>query len=969
MMVSVTRWHLAMAAVILAGVVAGLEAEPADPSVPKPPLSSPEQGLRSLRVVDGFRVELVACEPHVVDPVAMAWDADGQLFVVEMGGYPNGPPAGRVKRLEDRDGDGRIDHSVVFADGLAFPTGLFPWRGGWLVTAAPDIFYFKDTDGDGKADIRRVLYTGFGTGNQQHRVNGLIWGMDGWIYGANGDSGGGIRIPDQPNRPKVNINGRDFRIRPDERAIEPVTGHSQFGIAFDAWNQRYLCDNRVHIRIPLLFEWYLKRNPYLAVRTVEERIAEYGPVGARVYPISPPQERFNDYDNVNHFTSACGIHVYEGGRFPSPYAGSAYVCEPVHNLVHRCTLHRKGVSLVARRGEKGSEFLASTDPWFRPVFLATGPDGAMYLADYYRVVIEHPRWIPLNVQKRLDLRAGSDRGRIYRIVPSGTSLKPMPSLRQKTSAELVKSLGNDNAWVRDTAQRLLVERRDRSVIPLLEAQARQADDAQARARSLWTLHLLGGLKEDLLAAALADRNPRVREQALRLADFYVASSKMVADAVVPRAKDPDIRVRYQAAFTLGGVGSEEALAALVRLAATESASYWFRMAILSSIGDRVPQFIAAITDQQGGFLGDAPLSGKDDGRLRFVRALAAVVAARGKRSESQALVSNLASLPDRRWALAAMAGLSGSSWTDQARQRIRPYLKRLLDQSKATAVAEDQPLAERLGAIACLAWDDFEAAAPVFERLLESNQRPEIQKAAARALARRREPEALTMLLEGWRQHSPTIRRMILDAALHQRDRWPILLHALESGQIKPSEIALAQRDQLLRQLDETDRKRVQRLFASTNGDRQQVIARYRDVLDLPRDPLRGEQVFLKNCASCHRLAGQGVAVGPSLSDVRTRPEASILEDILDPNRALAPGYVVYVVETQSGRIVSGVLAAETATSVTLRRADGVEDVILRKDIAAMQSTGQSLMPVGVENTLSRQDLADLLGYLKRGAR
>ena len=362
---------------------------------------SPKEALKSFTVAKGFRIDLVAAEPDLLDPVAMAFDENGRIYVAEMIDYPLGPPAGRIMLLEDLDGCGKIDRATVFADKIPYPTGVMPWRGGVLVTTAPDILFLKDTDGDGKADVREVVFTGFVEGNQQHRVNGLQFGYDNWIYGTNGDSGGNVRRGNSDG-PKISISNRDFRFRPDYSGFEGTAGRGQYSNTFDDWGNRFINDNSNHIRHPVLPLQYLARNPNLAVAAVEEGISDHGG-SSQVFPTSKLQERPNDPFAAGRFTSACSVTIYRGGAFGPDFQGNAFTCEPVHNLVHRDIVVPKGASFVAKRGEEKAEFLSSNDNWCRPVNLCGGPDGGLYVLDMYRAVIEHPQWIPLEMQKRLDL--------------------------------------------------------------------------------------------------------------------------------------------------------------------------------------------------------------------------------------------------------------------------------------------------------------------------------------------------------------------------------------------------------------------------------------------------------------------------------------------------------------------------------------------------------------------------------------
>ena len=315
----------------------------------------------------------MAAEPDVISPVAIAWDEGGRLFVAEMTDYPAGPTSGRIRLLEDRDGDGRYERVSVFAEGLAFPNGVLPWNGGVLVTAAPDILFLKDTDGDGRADERRVVLTGFGEGNQQLRVNGLTWGRDNWVYGANGRSGGAVRRPSDPPEKAVSIARNDFRFRPATGEVEAVAGFSQFGLPRDDRGDRFPSWNTIPIRHVVIEERALSRNPYLAESSSVASILDPSD-GGRVFAISPTQATFNR-ESTAYFNATCGPTIYRGDALGESYRGNAFFCESLTNLVQRRVLEPAGPTFLARRAEPGKEFLASTDPAFRPVNVATGPDG------------------------------------------------------------------------------------------------------------------------------------------------------------------------------------------------------------------------------------------------------------------------------------------------------------------------------------------------------------------------------------------------------------------------------------------------------------------------------------------------------------------------------------------------------------------------------------------------------------------
>jgi putative membrane-bound dehydrogenase-like protein len=945
---------------------------PAAPESPRSALS-PEEALRTFRVPDGLRIELFAAEPDVTSPVAMAFDENGRVYVVEMNDYPLGQKTGRVKLLEDGDGRGHWKHVTVFVDHLSFPNGVMPFKGGVLVTSAPDLLYLKDTDGDGKADVRQVVFTGFAESNPQHRFNTPTYSVDNWIYGADGESPGGIRPGNQPDASPVPLRGSDFRFRSDFSHFELASGRSQYAMTFDDWGNRFVNHNSIHIRHTILPRHYLKRNPYLAVPEVIDEIANEGkPV--KVYPASKLEPRFNDPWAAGYFTSACSVVVYRGDGLPAEYRGNAFVCEPVHNLVHRDLLVPHGVSFVAEPAYEGKEFLASTDNWSRPVNLTVGPDGALYVVDMYRAVIEHPQWIPLDIQKKIDLRAGADRGRIYRIVPKEGLKAVQPRLGTAGVAQLVSHLEHPNAWWRQTAQRLLVERQKKAAVEPLRKLARETKSSVARLHALWTLAGLDGLEDGLIEQALRDPEAGIREHALRLAEPRLAASAALREAVLQTAGDDNPRVRFQAAFTLGELHDPRALTALARIAARDASDRWVRTAVLSSVPESAAQLLAHLRSEHRAFL-DRP----GEGAVELVRQLAGAAGARRDAKEVPellALVTADGSTDPSRWQLAALSGLGDSL------QRAGVPLAKYLGDAKAaarlsawtaraleTAGAANRDIGERVDALTLLALLPAPSSVPQLQTLLRPQEPQRIQTAAVHALAAMSGKEGLAALLDDWDSRTATVRREILGLLTANPERVRLFLDAVEKGVIRPDELDAARRDQLTRFPDEGLRERARKLLgAGRASNRQKLLDEWGGrVLSLPGDGARGQKVYATHCATCHRLHGQGVAVGPDLASVSNRTREALLVDILDPNRAVDPVYLSYVVVTNNGQVFDGIIGTESANSVTLRRAERQEITVLRKDIAEIRSTNVSLMPEGFEKNLTPQDLADLLELLRKG--
>ena len=616
-----------------------------------PPPMSPQDSLAAMRPRPGFTVELVAAEPLLSSPTAFEWDARGRLWVVEMRDYPlgmdgKGKPGGRIKVLTDSHGDWHYDTATIFAEDIPYPTGIFPWRDGVIIAAAPDILFLEDKSGSGKADTRTVLFTGFTEGNQQHRINGFDWGLDGWLYGANGDSGGNIVAADGRRRADVepttrrqvgwaqaagwsgaknlpaptvhadsdatgrqvvgptlparllpsaatSISGRDFRFRPDAAEFEAESGSTQFGRHRDDWGNWFGNNNPTWLWHYTLEDRYIRRNPRLAVKTTKQMLANYAD-NTRVFTAYPKESapiRFNQPQSLGYVTSGNSATPYRDELFGRDFANSVFISEPVHNVVHREVLSADGASFTSKRAddEKESEFLASLDVWFRPVMMKTGPDGALYIADVHRFALEHPEWIAPETQSRLDLRAGADTGRIYRVLPTGAKLRPVPNLAKLDTAALAAALDSPNGWQRDTAQRVLMERDAKDTAPVVRKLALTALNPKVRVQALATLGTLKITDAATIRTALRDAHPQVRVQALRASEALATGESALLPSLLACADDPEFIVRRQLALTLGewknerGERDEHAQAALQKLADREADIAQMRVAILSSL--------------------------------------------------------------------------------------------------------------------------------------------------------------------------------------------------------------------------------------------------------------------------------------------------------------------------------------------------------------------------------------------------
>jgi putative membrane-bound dehydrogenase-like protein len=925
---------------------------------------SPEAALRSIHISPGFKVELVASEPLVRDPIAFDWGADSKLWVVEMGDYPlgtdgKGKPGGVVRSLEDINGDGVYDRQTTFLDGLPFPSGIMPWRNGVLVACAPDIFYAEDRNGDGKADHREVLFTGFGEGNQQHRLNGFELGLDGWVYGANGDSGGTVRS--LKTGKTVSIQGRDFRFKPDTGEFEAESGQTQYGRHRDDWGNWFGNSNPIWGWHFVLAESDVKRNPYYAPPDPRQQLEP----DTRLHPSSRTVARFNDPEAANHVTSANSPTPYRDDLFGPHFASSLFVSEPVHNLVHRMVLVPDGTSYRGIRapGEGDREFLAATDHWFRPTQLKTGPDGALWVADMYRAVIEHPEWIPADIQKTIDLRAGSQEGRIYRVCPVQLRPRPIPRLDKLDTAGLVAALNSPNGWQRDTAQRLLLHRNDRSAIEPLRALTRTTKKPKTRVQAVWTLSLLGGLDEATAVECLADAHPQVHRNVIKACEPLLKDSAEVARAVLASADDVDPHVRLQVALTLGNWADPKAGEALAKIIRADPNDPWIRAAALSSAVPHVGTMLLGLFQP---------------GRQSPPQAVVEPLVALAESTQNQAAISSVVRAIARPagqgdayapWQFAALRGLLEAS--ARSKHEIDPIREQgllgLLEAARKLArdeAAGDDARAQAaglLGFTAVTRADDRD----ILVDLLKPRLPIGLQQAALAALGRSVDPKVPALLFRGWKTYSPQIRSAILDTVLSRKPWTSSLLSALEGSSLPPAEVDPAHRSTLLAHRDETLRRRAEAVFAHQAQARQKVIDAYRPAFQIKGDPSSGSAVFRRVCASCHRLGDVGIDVGPNLGALNEKNPETLLIAILDPNRVFESRYANFSVALADGRVLSGLIASETASALTLRRQEGKEDIVLRRDIEEISALGQSVMPEGLEKDLTHRDMADLIAFLE----
>jgi HEAT repeat protein len=737
-----------------------------------------------------FHVELVASEPLVINPVRMVFDEDGKIYVSEMlndADNPGGAAHSRIVLLEDTDGGGKPDKRTVFADHVLGASAMTPWKGGLVVANAADLLFLKDTDGDGKADVGQVLYTGFAKANARVRVSSPQYGIDNWIYVANDGTNGRITSPEHSERPPVIVRGADFRFQPVRGAAEPASGPTHGGMSFDDWGNRFLTDDAGHVREAVAPMHYLMRAPYLQVDEASQDVADHGT------------------------GSATGATVYNGDVFPREYWGNLFTTDVTGNVVHRDVLAPDGVAFVAHRVEPNKEFLTSTDPLFRPGGFVNAPDGNLYVTDLHS--------------------AGT--GRIYRIVPNHPLRKRdlKANLGKAAPEELVAELEDTNGWLRMTAQRLLVERQDKVALPLLQELARKSELPLGRVHALWTLEGLSGLDPQIVAAALKDPDPGVREHALRLAEEFLGEPPVI-NAALALKNDPVPRISYQVAFTLGNSKDSRALLALTELARDHGGDAWFRVAILSSLNENASEFFhlylsrnqfqlnPTFLDQLAALIG----AKHDANEIRRFLTVENVLLPQHPNEGAAGLFGlarglQLAGVHDL-----AVGGAEGrladflnqpSPSVQKASWEIAEHLQLygLVQRASRDAAAAGLSLPNRAAAVRALRGGQLPAVKPILEQILASSPPPALQEAAVTCLGSFRDPSVAASLIANWKSYSPGARKQAITALLSQRERVPALLQAIENGQVEPSAVDMAVRSQLRNDPDAAIAQLARKLF------------------------------------------------------------------------------------------------------------------------------------------------------------
>ena len=930
--------------------------------------SAARSDLASFLLKPGFRIELVASEPMITAPVALAFDENGRLFVAEQPGYGErtgaAPPPGRVRVLEEFQEDGSPKTAVVFAEGVPWPSAIACYGGGVFVVSAPDLLFLKSSHGEGGADVRQAVLTGFGGTNtltSRTLPNSLNWGLENRFYGVTSGSGGVIAAENRSG-PGVSLAGRDFSFDPRTLAVFPETGVASSGLTFDNSGRRYVSDFGRPLRVVLEDARYISRNPFAAG-------AGAAPLATVVSPATPifqwspasvtnlllqmaASGSFQPRSNslvAAWLTNAQGACIYRGSAFPSNYLGNAFIPDPAAHVIHRVILKENGLGVAAERPpeERGVEFLVSKDPEFHPMQVVAGPDGALYVAD---------------------LRNGHDQGRIYRICPANFARPKASSLGQAKTLTLVAALASNNGWHRDTASRLLFERQDPAAVPLLSNMLNRASLPLARLHALHALAGLSALAEPHLLAALRDTDATVREHGVLLCERSLAN-RALSDTLWGQLKllaaDPVLRVRYQLAFTVGEIRRPDRLAVLGAILVRDPANPWVQAAVLSSLNEGAGGMFTLLMNTPA--FRDSPA-----GRA-FLGQLATMVGAQGVMSEVTPVLNyltrpDLDPLTDYTLLNALADGLhrtrSSLALVDQKGMLVNVFAGAF---NISTDPAFREPL--RVEAIRLLPSSTYTYADVGDWLLLLCNPPPipAVQSAAISTLGRFAEPEVFSGLVKAWPALTPYLRSQAMTALLARDSRVGLVIDALERGLIPTADLSATQMN-FLRTYDNPGlAARAVKLFGPVPSHRPEALEQFRPALRLTGAAERGRGIFVARCAACHRMSGVGEATGPDLTAIRPRGKEYCLEAIVEPNAHLAPGYETSLLVTKDGEDVLGIESDATLSTLTLNQPGGGSEVWPRLNIALVRRQPWSLMPAGLEQGLSTQDMADLLQFLLTG--
>ena len=990
--------------------------------------TAPENESSKLELHPDFDIRLVAAEPLINKVINLDWDPSGKMWVAETPEYPNGrrgirpdqagnewkdhgglvaevgrqerPAHDRISKLIDSNGDGIADKKEIFYEGLELVTSFVFFRDGVIVSQAPDILWLRDTDGDGKADKVEKLYTGLGTSDTHAVINNLRWGLDGWIYATHGYSAGRVHSPDGA-REFGTIGSGVVRFKPDGSAFEQFCSKNG-----NTWGLDITSDGEVLFTQPT-------SNDLLNHVVLPEGVLARGRVGnATSYKAvihdrkSNPLIKFENLayvqiDLVGKFTAAAGCAIYEGGAWPAEWRYSYFTTEPTINIVHHEAVKPDGVTFAAHK-TRDEEFIGGRDKWFRPIETRIGPDGALYVIDWYNQAVVHndtrgPKHNAVNAAVRPD--RDHYFGRIFRVQHKKAESIAVPDLSKASPSNLVAALAHPNKAVRFTAHRLLWENPTSETLGLLR-QRPDTEQFPPWVHRLWLLADAGRVPDHILAYALGDERPELRKTAMRLVSFVTNSpNPRIKAAILKALDDSDARVQLEAIVALGSCAVDDTTAAaLVKLypAATNA---WVESAIAGVASRNPAAFINAA------FASDAP-----DDLKSFVAVLGHQLArsAEDDPDRASAAVMAAANAPAKADALKIMTfdtlakSLSpgiAPRWSDSVRSAFQRLLHTpnpalaaatlplIAKWDKSGAMAGEvkplvQQLSQKLGDTAVPDEQRAQVAAsllgvrqlnseivPNVTKIVGSSASPALQKQIAESLGATADPGVGASFANIYPKLDPEVQPIVF-AQIIKRPEWSLaLVEALKNGKIALTSLSPTDIHRLRTHADATVAGHANEIIDQLRGpelkEKNAIIAKLTPEVEKPGNAEKGHQAFLQNCAVCHTFNGEGKPLAPDLTGMGVHGAGELLVHILDPNRMVEENYMATSIETKDGETYDGIVSRENRSSVVLRNAIG-DTEIKTADIKSRRVTGRSLMPEGFE-ALGAEALRDILAYIAGG--
>ena len=971
-----------------------------------------KESIKHFVVPEGFHLELFVSEPDLGGkPICMAWDERGRLWVAETYDYPNelqpvGQGRDRIRICEDTDGDWKADKFTVFADKLSIPTSIAFHQGGVIVQDGRQTMLFKDTDGDDVADERTELFTGWNQRDTHGGVSNFQYGLDNWVWAMQGYNPSRPVKPGSSEASDLRFAAGFWRFRPDGSEIEFIRstnnntwglGISEEGIVFGSTANH--CPS-VYMPIP---------NRYYESVHGWTRSLVLGSI-ADTHLFKPVTDKIRQVDQHGGYTAGAGHSLYTARHYPQEYWNRvAFVNGPTGHLVGAFVLKQTGADFTSKYS---FNLLASDDEWSAPIMSEIGPDGNVWVVDWYNYIVQHnptPRGFETGRGNayHTDLR-DKKHGRVYRLVYDGADESQPYSLADANPENLVSTLKNKNMFWRRHAQRLLVERGAMDVVPALCQLIRDPSvDAiglnTGAIHALWTLQGLGALDgsnesvTSVAVAALQHPSAGVRRNAVQVLPRNAASVTAVLEANLLHDNNHQVRLATLLALAdlpssslAGDALAEVALVtegdrwlgdAVVAAGAANSESFLKGIASRRRLPDAVATRVGVVAEH---YARTAPvksvqslvsslLEAKPSTSRTIVQGMAEGWPAEKKPNLTAAFEADLEKLVNQldtsgRGQLLRLASIWGSD-------RLAKYSEEIISALLQTLDDEDAPERARVAAARELITFQSASAAAVtaiLDRITPRTQ-PALAESLMRTVGDSDAPQLGDILVSRLTSVTPQVRLAGIELLLGHRNTIATLLDAVDSGAIQLAELSLDQRQNLTRHPDHNIRRRAERLLerggALPNADRQQVIGQFLAIADIRGDAAAGRVAFNKVCAKCHRHSGEGSEIGPDLTGMAAHPKDELLIHILDPSRSVESNFRVYTVVTDEGRVLNGMLASESRTALEFFDAEGKKTTILRDDIDELIGTQQSLMPDGVEKDLNRQELTNLLEFLtQRGS-